>query len=83
MESGFRMNEKGLIAELSYKGYLTWYSSLLSTPGGAFVWKEVSPAHAPDSVEALDALKSDTENPYRYASAFDLMPFLREEYNAP
>jgi len=83
MESVFRMNEKGLIAELSYKGYLTWYNSLLNTPGGAAFWKEVSPAHAPDLVEALEALKRDPENPYRYVSAFELMPFLREESNAP
>ncbi|MFK7975424.1 MAG: hypothetical protein AB8C02_04775 [Halioglobus sp.] len=83
MESVFRMNEKGLIAELSYKGYLTWYNSLLNTPGGAAFWKEVSPAHAPDLVQALEDLKSDPENPYRYASAFELMPFLKEESSAP
>ena len=83
MESVFRMNEKGLIAELSYKGYLTWYNSLLSTPGGAVFWKEVSLAHAPDLVEALAVLKNDQDNPYRYTSAFDLMPFLKEESSAP
>ena len=82
MESVFRMNEKGLIAELSYKGYLTWYNSLLSTPGGAAFWKEVSPAHAPDLVEALEALKNDKDNPYRYTNAFDLMPFLKEDVSA-
>ena len=36
MESVFRMNEKGLIAELSYKGYLTWYNSLLTHLAGLF-----------------------------------------------
>lgn len=82
MESVFRMHEKGLIAELSYKGYLTWYNSLLNTPGGAVFWKEVSPAHAPDLVQALEDLKNDPENPYRYASAFDTMPFLKEDSSA-
>ena len=79
MESVYRMHQQGLIAELSYKGYLTWYNSLLNTPGGAEFWKEVSPAHAPDLVEALEELKRDPENPYRYTSAFELMPFLRED----
>jgi hypothetical protein len=79
MEAVFRMHEKGLIAELSFKGYLTWYNSLLNTPGGAAYWREVSSAHAPDLVAALDALKNDPDNPYRYQSAFDTMPFLREE----
>ena len=83
MESVFRMNQEGLIAELSYKGYLTWYNSLLNTPGGAVFWKEVSPAHAPDLVEALDLIKNDPDNPYRYTSAFDLMPFLKEESGPP
>ena len=79
MESVFRMHQQGLIAELSYKGYLTWYNSLLNTPGGAVFWEEVSPAHAPDLVEALAVLKNDPENPYRYTSAFELMPFFKEE----
>lgn len=83
MESVFRMHQKGLIAELSYKGYLTWYNSLLNTPGGAVFWKEVSLAHAPDLVQALEDLKNDPENPYRYANAFDMMPFLREDSTAP
>lgn len=83
MESVFRMNEKGLIAEFSYKGYLTWYNSLLNTPGGAVFWKEVSGAYAPDLIAALEALKNDPENPYRYTSAFDLMPFLKEESSTP
>jgi hypothetical protein len=83
MESVFRMHQKGLIAELSYKGYLTWYNSLLNTPGGAVFWKEVSLAHAPDLVQALEDLKNDPENPYRYANAFELMPFLREDSTAP
>lgn len=68
---------------LTYKGYLTWYNSLLSTPGGAVFWKEVSPAHAPDLVEALEVPKNDPDNPYRYTSAFDLRPFLKEESRAP
>jgi hypothetical protein len=54
-----------------------------SPAGGAVFWKEVSPAHAPDLVEALKVLKNDQDNPYRYTSAFDLMPFLKEESNAP
>jgi len=83
MESVFRMHAKGLIAELSYKGYATWYNSLLSTPGGAAFWKEVSQAHAPDLVEALELLRNDPDNPYRYTSAFDLMPFLKEESDGP
>jgi hypothetical protein len=83
MESVFRMHQKGLIAELSYKGYLTWYNSLLNTPGGAVFWKEVSLAHAPDLVQALEDLKNDPENPYRYSNAFDMMPFLREDSTAP
>ena len=83
MESVFRMNQQGLIAELSFKGYLTWYNGLLNTPGGAVFWEEVSIGHAPDLVEALEELKNDPENPYRYTSAFDMMPFLREESSAP
>ena len=83
MESVFRMNEKGLIAEVSYKGYLTWYNSLLSTPGGSVWWREVRPTHAPDFVAALEALKNDPANPYRYSSAFDTMPFLKEESLEP
>ena len=78
------MNWDGIsaIAELSFKGYLTWYNGLLNTPGGAAFWEEVSIGHAPDLVEALEVLKNDTENPYRYTSAFDMMPFLREESSA-
>ncbi len=83
MEAVFRMNEKGLIAELSYKGYLTWYNSLLNTPGGSVWWREVSSAHAPDFVATLEALKNDPANPYRYSSAFDTMPFLKEESIEP
>ena len=79
MESVFRMYQKGLIAELSYKGWLTWYNGLLNTPGGAVWWRESSPAFAPDLVQALEALQNDPENPYRYTNAFDLMPFLKEE----
>ena len=78
MESVYRMHQKGLIAELSYKGYLTWYNGLISTPGGAVWWREVSPAFAPDLVQALDALRSDTENPYSYSSVFETMPFLKD-----
>lgn len=63
MESVFRINEQGLIAEYSFKGYLTLYSSLLNPPGGAACWKEGSPGHAPDLIEALEQLKNDPENP--------------------
>lgn len=79
MESVFRMNQKGLIAELSYKGWLTWYNGLINTPGGAAWWRESSGAFAPDLVDELDALRNDPENPYRYASAFDAMPFLKQD----
>jgi hypothetical protein len=34
-------------------------------------------------VEALAVLKNDQDSPYRYTSAFDLMPFLKEESSAP
>ncbi len=79
MESVFRMKQKGLIADLSYKGWLTWYNGLISTPGGAVWWRESSGAFAPDLVEELEALRNDPNNPYRYTSAFDAMPFLKEE----
>lgn len=79
MESVFRMHAKGLIAELSYKGYLTWYNSLLNTLGGSAWWRETSSVHAPDLIAALDDLKNDPANPYRYSTAFDTMPFLKEE----
>jgi hypothetical protein len=78
MESVFRMHQQGLIAELSYKGWLTWYLGLISTPGGAAWWRESSGAFAPDLIEALEALRQDPENPYHYGNSFDVMPFLRE-----
>ncbi len=83
MESVFRMNEQGLIAELSYKGYLTWYNSLINTPRGSIWWSEVSGAHAPDFKAALEELRNDPKNPYRYSTAFDTMPFLKEEPRDP
>ena len=79
MEAVYRMHEKGLIAEISFTGYMTWYNSLLNTPGGAAYWREVSSAHAPDLVAALEALKDDPDNRYRYSTVFDVMPYLREE----
>jgi hypothetical protein len=83
MESVFRMKQKGLIAELSYKGWLTWYIGLISTPGGAVWWTETSGIFAPDLVEALEALRNDPDNPYRYTNAFDVMPFLKDLKQEP
>lgn len=79
MESVFRMYGQGLYAEVSYKGWLTWYNSLLNTPGGAAWWKETSPGNAPDLIAALEELKNDKDNPYRYSSVFETSPFLKED----
>lgn len=79
MESVFRMHEQGLYAEFSYKGYLSWYNSLLNTPGGSIWWNDMSGSTAPDFEAALEELRNDPNNPYQYSTAFDIMPCLEEE----
>lgn len=47
--------ENGQLERATYDAYLYWFSSLVSTPGGAYMWKDsLRPVFVPKMVKAVD-----------------------------
>jgi len=54
-QSTFAIFESGQLEEATYQGYLAWFSSVVSTPGGAYWWESLArPIYNPAMIEAVD-----------------------------
>ena len=51
----FAQFENGQLEQETYEAYLLWFCSLISTPGGAYVWNEsLRPVFVPKMVKVVD-----------------------------
>ena len=51
----FAQFENGQLEQETYDAYLLWFGSLISTPGGAYIWNEsLRPVFVPKMVKVVD-----------------------------
>ncbi len=54
-QSTFASYESGQLEEETYQGYLSWFASVVVTPGGTYWWETVArPIYTPAMVEVVD-----------------------------